>query len=94
MTKQEQFLWIVQTCLLANAINVSNGSQADRFRHEVSATGMFGNADEALRASEHIPHDMDASSAAHDFVFFICSNLREGGDAGGPKRCPDWMART
>jgi hypothetical protein len=94
MTKQEQFLWIVQTCLLANAINVSNGSEADRFRHEVSATGMFGNADEALRASELIPHDMDAASAAHDFVFFICSNLRERDDAGSPKRYPGWMART
>ncbi|GAB7550565.1 hypothetical protein NRB_00590 [Novosphingobium sp. 11B] len=94
MTKQEQFLWIVQTCLLANATNVSIGSHADRFRHDISATGMFGNIDEAVRASEFIPHDMDASSVAHEFVFFICSNRREGDDAGSPARCADWMIRT
>jgi hypothetical protein len=47
VTKQEQFLWIVQTCLLANAINVTSESEADRFRQEVSAIGMFHNADEA-----------------------------------------------
>jgi hypothetical protein len=37
---------------------------------------------------------MDATSAAHDFVFFIYSKLREGADAGSSKRRPGWMGRT
>ncbi len=88
MTKQEKFLWIVQTCLLSNAVNLATSKHADEYRHEVGATGQYGNAQEAIRASEIIPFDMSAEDAAHSFIFYICSNLREQGD-----RCPAWMTR-
>lgn len=97
MEKPEQFLWMVQTLLLSNAINLaSDPDRADRYRHEISATGMFGNCEEALRASSIIPPSMTASDAAHDFVFYIASNLREADDAAGEtaKRVPAWFGRS
>ena len=95
MTKQEEFLWIVQTSLLANAINLASSDRTDEYRHEVSATGMFMNADEAMRASGLIPDRMTAGEAAHDFIFFMCSNLRESDERTGEtaKQCPAWFAR-
>jgi hypothetical protein len=80
--------------MLANAVNLSTRDDLDQYRHEVSATGMYGKADEALRASKLIPDDMDASEAAHDFVFFVCSNLRDADrEKGEANSCPDWLAR-
>lgn len=57
---------------------------------------MFGNCEEALRASIIIPASMSASDAAHDFVFFIASNLREADDAAGKtaKLVPAWFGRS
>jgi len=40
MTKQEQFLWIVQTTVLANGINISTQPERiDKWRHEFSGVG-------------------------------------------------------
>jgi hypothetical protein len=88
MTKQEKFLWIVQTCLLSNAINLSASDKGDEFRHEISATGQYGNAQDAIFASERIPEGLSAEDAAYEFVFFICSNLR-----GETAQCPAWFTR-
>ena len=94
MDKQAEFLWIVQTATLANAINLaSNPERADLYRHEVSATGVYSTADEAVRASRMIPADMSAGEAAHDFIFFMLSNLREAEGAAQVQRCPAWFAR-
>ena len=94
--KQQEFLWIVQTCLLANAINLSSGLSADKYRHEISATGMYGNADDAMTASKMIPAWMTASEAAHEFVFFMCSNLRDDDEATDREatQCPAWFSRS
>ena len=60
MTKQEQFLWMVQTAHLAQAINRSLDDDAKNHRHEFSATGTIGLAADALYASEKIPDSMSA----------------------------------
>jgi len=96
MTKQEQFLWVVQTLSLHNAINLaSDPERRDRYRHEISATGAFIQCDEALRASTMIPADMSAIDAAHSYFFYMVSNLREADDEADGKRseCPAWFAR-
>lgn len=65
MTKQEEFLWIVQTTILANGINLSSQTDlAETYRFEYSASGVLVLADEAVRASALIPDEMSASRAA------------------------------
>lgn len=65
MTKQEEFLWIVQTTILANGINLSSQTDlAETYRSEYSASGVLVLADEAVRASALIPDEMSASRAA------------------------------
>lgn len=89
ISKQEQFLWMVQTRLLANAVNLaSDPNSSQQFRHEISATRLGFNTSEAVYASERIPEDMDAIDAADDFCEYMLSNLRpEGMDL------PYWFAR-
>ncbi|MGN5375913.1 hypothetical protein [Sphingomonas hankookensis] len=96
MTKQEQFLWVVQTLSIHNAINLSTDPERrDKYRHEISPTGAFMNCDEALRASTLIPEKMSAIDAANEFFFFIASNLRDSEDKANGKRseCPEWFVR-
>jgi hypothetical protein len=96
MTKQEQFLWIVQTMVLANAINVSTRKPiSDEDRTLVSATGAFISMDEAIRASGLIPQDMNAAEAANEFCSFMFKNLRDAEEkaAGHTLQCPHWFAR-
>jgi hypothetical protein len=96
MTKQEQFLWVVQTMCLANAINLaSNPERADEYRTEISASGVFIRADEAIRASERIPDDLSPTEAAHEFCSFMFKNLRDEEEeaTGKPMKVPYWFAR-
>ena len=96
MTKQEQFLWIVQTMVLANAINVSTRKPiSEEDRTLISATGAFISMDEAIRASGLIPQDMNAAEAANEFCSFMLRNLRETEEkaAGHRSECPHWFAR-
>jgi hypothetical protein len=58
MTTQEQFLWVVQTMFLTNAVNVASNPPIDR--SVISVTGSIVAAGEALRASALIPQDMSA----------------------------------
>ncbi len=89
MTKQEQFLYIVQTAILANGTNMASDPETrDRFRHEASAIGTMMLAEEAIRASELIPADMSAADAAGDFCGHMFTNLREEG-----QNVPWWFAR-
>ena len=96
MTKADQFLWIVQTVLIRNAINLACDEE-DRiqYRHEISATGAFGTCDDALRASELIPSNMSASDAAHEFLGFMLDNWREAEDDAQKKKSevPSWFAQ-
>ena len=95
MTKQEEFLWIVQTALLANGINLaSHPNAADQYRHVFSATGMLGTAGDAVAVSKRIPAEMSARDAACDFCGFMLDNLQDDYQKteGIQKRCPAWFA--
>ena len=90
MTKQEQFLWVVQTVILANVGNVgSQPEHAAKYRHVISASGVVFTASEAIWASERIPGGMSAQEAAGQFTFWMLENLRGSGDT-----VPGWFARS
>lgn len=89
MTKQEKFLWIVQTSVLANGINLSlDRETAIEKRHNISVTGISTLLSEAIRASEIIPDGMSAEDAAFEFCYYMLENLREEGT-----KLPHWFAR-
>lgn len=89
MTKQEQFLWLVQTIILTNAVNVaSQPDYVQNFRHVVGAVGVSHTAREALWASDRIPAAMDASEAAGSFCEYMLHNLRTE-----EALCPSWFSR-
>jgi hypothetical protein len=96
MTKQEQFLWIVQTMVLANAINLTSvPGRADEYRTEISASGVFITMDEAVRASGMIPDSLSATEAANEFCSFMLKNLRDNQERAEEvsMRVPSWFAR-
>lgn len=87
MTKQEQFLWAVQTTLLANSINLTTQPEIiDGKRHIISAAGMSNSVRAALAASERIPENLSAFEAAMEFCGWMMENWREK-DAV----MPDWF---
>jgi hypothetical protein len=96
MTKNEQFLWIVQTMVLANAINLTSvPGRADEYRTEISASGVFITMDEAIRASGLIPADLTAAQAASEFCSFMLKNLRDIEESAHEvsSDVPHWFAR-
>lgn len=88
ITKQERFLWMVQTVYLSNAINRSLDDEALERRHEFSATGTIGFTSDALEASERIPDHMSAAEAADEFLGWMIEHLREPDDT-----VPGWFAK-
>ncbi|MDF2119545.1 hypothetical protein PY365_28685 [Roseiarcaceae bacterium H3SJ34-1] len=87
MTKEDRFLWTVQTALLQNSIRLSfmetykkgeaiNADQDEQFSRIFMR--------EAVRAATLIPADMDAADAADEF----CIHLLRGG------KLPYWYARA
>ncbi len=95
MTKQDQFLFVVQTAILANGINLAAGADSDeKYRDVISATGVLGTLDEAIHASDRIPDNISAYDAAHQFCNFIFANLREANESDGKNLdVPAWLAR-
>ena len=97
MTKQEQFLCIVQTTILANGINLSTSGAEDakKYRHVYSATGVLILMDEAVRASGLIPDSLSAYEAANEFCGFMLGNLKEAEEEASGKKMtvPYWFAR-
>lgn len=89
MTKQEEFLLLVQSAALANAINRSLVENVASVRHEISATGVMFIMQEALRASRMIPEDLDSMEAANDFGRYMI-----GVDGARGDHCPAWFARN
>ncbi|WPU24500.1 hypothetical protein RI049_07040 [Cedecea neteri] len=87
MTKQELFLWGVQTVILSNNSNVIRNDNEGQKSHIYSATGVYGTVQDAIYASGRIPESMSAEEAVHDFCFYMLENLRE------EKKCPNWFAR-
>ncbi|GAA4169173.1 hypothetical protein [Shinella granuli] len=95
MTKEEQFLWIVQTAILANGINLA--SDPDRrvaYKDTYSSTGVRIVMREAVRAATLIPKDMDVGDAADDFCLWMFRNHQEALLAEDhTTRVPYWFAR-
>ncbi|MGZ0002892.1 hypothetical protein [Burkholderia gladioli] len=89
MSKQEQFLWAVQTIMLSNAINLSlDTDKAKSMRHVFSATGVMGTLHDVVYASERIPEALSAVDAANEFCGYMLENLREA-----EAKVPVWFAR-
>jgi hypothetical protein len=94
LSKQEQFLWIVQTTILANAINVTSGEVSEEYRTDISGNGVFIMMDEAVRASELIPDDMEVTEASDDFCTWVIKKWRDDAELGGKRlTVPGWFAR-
>lgn len=94
MTKQEQFLWIVQTTILANGIElITRPDTSHRYRHVYSAVNAKGMMADALDASELIPADLSAEEAADDFCIWMLENLRDEVEAEGTAEVPTWFVR-
>lgn len=96
MNKQQEFLYIVQTTILANGINMATDPETNvKYRHVFSATGAFNTAMDALEASKKIPGDMTAADAANDFCTFTLENLRDNEEKATGERMivPHWFAR-
>lgn len=87
MTKQELFLWGVQTIVLSNNTNVIRRDAEGKLAHIYSATGVFGIVQDAIYASERIPEELTAEDAIHQFCFYMLENLR------GDTSCPVWFQR-
>lgn len=97
MTKQEQFLWIVQTSILANAIHLSTDENLAReYLHVRSSTGVRFTMADAVEAAEKIPTDMSASEAADDFCIYMFENVRDGvkESSGEEMQVPHWFASS
>lgn len=88
MTKQELFLWGVQTVILSNNTNVIRQDPEGKLAHIYSATGVFNMVQDAIYASERIPDGLAIEMAIDQFCFFILQNLR------GDLDCPEWFRRT
>lgn len=95
MTKQEQFLWMVQTAILANAIKLSMDDQtALIYRDTYSSSGVRIVMSEAIRASSLIPDDMDAADAADDFCIWMFRNHQDELKKADPSATvPYWFAQ-
>ncbi len=96
MTKQEEFLYIVQTVILTNSINVATDPETNgKFRHVFSATGVSGLMLDVMWAKDRIPEHMTAHEAAMDFTGFMLDNLKEHEETvtGEKMVVPHWFAR-
>lgn len=96
MTKQDQFLFLVQTAILTNGINLSSIEGAvEKHRVNISVTGVMGLMYDAIYASERIPDSMSAHTAAVEFTTYMLDNLRaiEEKATGERMRVPNWFAR-
>jgi hypothetical protein len=97
MTKEDQFLFIVQTVILSNGINLSTQPEyAAKYRHVYSATGVLGLMNDAIDASKRIPEKMSAFEAADEFCGYMLNNLRESEEAAKQEqmRVPAWFVRS
>ena len=97
MIKEDQFLFIVQTIILTNGINLSSQAEyAAKYRHVYSATGVLGLMNDAIYASKRIPEKMSAFEAADEFCGFMLDNLRQSEETAKHEqmRVPSWFARS
>lgn len=95
MNREEQFLWIVQTAVLANAVNIAGDPERNtKYRHVYSSTGVRIIAREAIRASTRMPEGMDVADAADEFCAWMFDNHRDSIKKDDPDaEMPSWFAR-
>ncbi len=92
--KKFQFITIVQTTIINNAINLSQEEDGKKRREIFSATGTLIVMDQLFHAAENIPKDMTAYEAANEFCTFFLKNLRDLEiKAGSEVTLPHWCAR-
>lgn len=86
--RAQDFLWIVQAGLLAEAGRVRRADPGkDPVRvAEYSGSGIFIRVDEAVRAASRIPVNMTAAEAAIEFCNFYAGSKRS-------RDVPHWFAR-
>jgi hypothetical protein len=95
LTKQQQFLWIVQTALLVNVVNQTIEWKQGSDRSNVSMTGNWTAITEPLWASARIPNDLTAEEAAHEYCYYMFDNQRASDEkaTGRKMAVPGWFAR-
>jgi hypothetical protein len=95
MTRAEDFLWIVQTALLANAVNLATDEERKaKYLHVYSSTGTRIVMREAVRASKLIPDGMDPADAADEFCIWMFGNHQDTLKKDDPSATvPNWFAR-
>lgn len=95
MTRAEEFLWIVQTAILANAVNLATDeNRKTDYLHAYSSTGIRIVMREAVRASKLIPDNMDVADAADEFCIWMFANHQDAVTSENPKATvPGWFAR-
>lgn len=89
MNKQDRFLLLTQTAILANGINLTLEENAKSLRSDFSAAGALNLMEEALRAADLIPEDLSAEEAAWEFCGWMLESMREPESV-----LPHWFARS
>lgn len=87
VTKPDQFIWIVQTAILADAEKSAHTDPQGKkpgFYDEASIVRIMG---EAIRVAQHTPSDLNATEAASDFLSFYVPGMKER--KSPPKWCLD-----
>lgn len=75
ISKADQFLWMVQTVILADAAN--QAAYAPKKPERYGYSSILQAMAEAVRASKLIPAAMDATEAANEFSSYSISGMRE-----------------
>ena len=87
MTKQEQFLWGVQTLLLLYANHHALDANVRADPTHISAAGNVVTVHMALAASKRIPDELDVTDAIHQFHFAYVHQSRDGSQPD----IPGWL---
>lgn len=96
MSKPTDFMYMVQTIILTNSINLATDPENNvRYRHVFSASGMMGLMGDVMWARDRIPDDMTAHQAAIEFTEFMLNNVRDIDEEGEGEKMtvPHWFAR-
>lgn len=85
VSKPDQFLWIVQTALLADAEHQAYAGACGEKADDYDAAAVVRIMGEAVRVAERSPSDLSATEAASEFVSHYVPGMQER--ATPPKWC-------
>lgn len=90
MTKQEEFLWCVQTMVMLDAHNICLDLDPND-RTKISVSGRDHTIVYAIRASRHIPDNYSAEHAAFEFFNWLkfIENRGERNEVSKPHWFPE-----